>query len=163
MYSRSKSTATTYNTSNYNYSNYNSTSNNRSTTTTNSATPNTSTYDQDTSQTEIKNGFNRISIEDVTARGFFPGANKTSAATFEEGSHRVVSFASAYDSPSAAQTAFTKRIADAKTDGSTVTEKATYYAYYHKGSSYSVTLYIDNKLYEYSTNNQQVLYRFAKK
>jgi hypothetical protein len=123
---------------------------------------NTTTYSQDTSQGELKNGFKQISIEDVTARKFFPTANKTSAATYESGSERVVSFLSVYNSPADAEAAFQKHLDQLLSEGKTITTRKENYVYYKKGNSHSTAFYLSNKLYEYSTNNEQTLYRFAK-
>jgi hypothetical protein len=129
---------------------------------TSNTSTNTTTYSQDTGQGELKNGFKQISIEDVTARKFFPTANKTSAATYESGSERVVSFLSVYNSPADAEAAFQKHLDQILSEGKTVTTRKENYVYYKKGNSHSTAFWLSNKLYEYSTNNEQTLYRFAK-
>ncbi len=130
----------------------------------NNGTPetNSKTDDQDVSQVQTKNGFKQVQFEDVTSRGFFPGANKTSAATFDDGSNRVVSFASAYDTSSKAESAYDQLLEDEKKNGNTITSKGSTYAYYSKTGSYSVALYSGNKVYVYSAKRQDVLYKFAK-
>jgi hypothetical protein len=127
------------------------------------ATPkkSTSTYSQSTNQGEGKNGFKTVSTEDVTANNFFPGANATSAATFEKGSQRIISFMSVYDTPDDAKDAFETHLAQIKSEGRKVTAKQDNYVYYNKTGTYSTAFWVDNQLYEYNANNQDTLYKFA--
>ncbi len=146
-YSRSESDVYSYNTSSTNSSN---------------SSKNSTSDSQNTGQGDLKNGFKRISEEDVTSRKFFPSANKTSAATYENGSERVVSFLSVYNSSAEAEAAFLKYLDQVKSEGKTISKRQDNYAYYNKGNSYSTAFWLTNKLYEYSCNNEQTLYRFAK-
>ncbi|CAN5460765.1 hypothetical protein BH10ACI1_BH10ACI1_20550 [soil metagenome] len=128
-----------------------------------SSNTNSTSYDQDVRQIEkMENGFRRISFEDVTSKGFFPSANKTTAATYEDGAERVVSFVSAYDSPTEAEAAFEKSLDQAKRDGKTVTARKENYVYYNKNGSYSTLFWVKNKLYQSTCKNEQVLFRFVK-
>ncbi|MBX7173604.1 MAG: hypothetical protein K1X72_21730 [Pyrinomonadaceae bacterium] len=122
---------------------------------------NPTSYSQDTGQGE-KVGFKIVSVEDATSQHFFPNANKTSAVTYDDGSNRIVSFLSVYNSPADAASAFQKHLENVQKDGFTITSKDTTYAYYNKGTAYVVCLYVENKLYEYNARNQQTLYKFAK-
>lgn len=122
---------------------------------------NSTSYSQDTRQGE-KVGFKIVSVEDATSRHFFPNANKTSAATYDNGSSRLVSFLSVYDSPADAASAFQKVLQNKQRDGYVITSQGATHAYFNKGYRYEVALYFENKLYEYDARNQQVLADFAK-
>ncbi len=122
----------------------------------------TPAYDQDTGQGDAKNGFKQISLEDVTSQKFYPSANKTSAATYADGSQRVVSYLSVYDTPSDAEAAFNKLLEKIKKERKTVTTRKGNYVYFNSGNSYSTAFWLTNKLYEFNADDQNTLYRFAK-
>lgn len=122
----------------------------------------TPAYDQNTGQGDAKNGFKKISTEDVTSQKFYPSANKTSAATYEAGTERVVSYLSVYDTPADAEAAFNKLLEKIKNEGKKVTTRKNNYVYFNNGKSYSTAFWLTNKLYEFNADDQETLYRFAK-
>lgn len=161
VYSRGKTTDYSYNSQPTNFGSSNSNLRN-STPSSNSQANSSGTYGQDTGQGETKNGFKQVAFEDATSLNFFPGANKTSAATYDDGTYRVVSFLSVYDTPALAKAAYESHLKGIKSVGKTITSTGDNYSYYSKPGSYSVAMYIQNKLYEFNATKQDVLYRFAK-
>jgi hypothetical protein len=126
-------------------------------------TPNkTPEYDQSLTQGDAKNGFKKVSDEDVTSQKFYPSANKTGVATYSDGSQTVVSYMSVYEKPADAEAAFNKLLDKIRTERKTVTTRKDNYVYFNNGSSYSTAFWLNNKLYEFNADDQNTLYRFAK-